>query len=114
MRECGKVQRTAMLKASGCLSSTSTDAIQVLTNCTPIDLHLKLRQAQELVQLVAKNGGIHLKMIGMIGGLVRGYSRVSQTYSECFSLDSMKLEEIWSSAELKKTSSMTVDIWGYP
>ena len=55
--------------------------------------------------------GIHFKMIGMIGGLVRRYSGVSQTYSECFSLGSMKLEHIWSSAELKKTSGMTAVIW---
>ena len=53
MREFGKVQRTAMLKASGCLSSRNTDALQVTTNCTSIDLHLKLGQAQELVRLVA-------------------------------------------------------------
>ena len=114
VREFGKVQRTAMLKASGCLSSTSTDALQVLTNCTPIDLHLKLRQAQELVRLVAKNEGDSLKDEWNDWRSSEGYSRVSQIYSECFSLDSMKLEEIWSSAELKKTSSMTVDIWGYP
>ena len=31
-KEFGKFQRAAMLKASGCLSSTSTDAIEVLTN----------------------------------------------------------------------------------
>ena len=61
VREFGKVQRTAMLKASGCLSSTSTEALQVLTNCLPIDLHLRLRQAQELLKIVAKKDRYALK-----------------------------------------------------
>ena len=44
-KEMGKIQREAMLKASGCLSSTSTDALKVhvLTNTAPLDLHLKLK-----------------------------------------------------------------------
>ena len=49
------MQRAAMLKASGCLSSRSTDALEVLTNTVPFDLHLKLRQAQEVVKLSAKH-----------------------------------------------------------
>ena len=61
VREFGKVQRTAMLKASSCLSSTSTEALQVVTNCLPIDLHLRLRQAQELVRIVAKEDRDALK-----------------------------------------------------
>ena len=43
-----------MFKASGCLSSTSADTLEVLTNATPIDLHLKMRQAQEVVRISAK------------------------------------------------------------
>ena len=54
-KELGKVQRAAMLKATGCLSSTSTDALEVLTNTIPIDLHLKLRQTQEVVRIAAKH-----------------------------------------------------------
>ena len=58
-KELGKIQRCAMGKASGCLSSTtgpvvSTDTLEVLTNATQIDLHLKMRQAQEVVRISAK------------------------------------------------------------
>ena len=53
-KEFGKIQCCAMVKASGCLSSTSTDTLEVLTNATPIDLHLKMRQAQEVVRISAK------------------------------------------------------------
>ena len=53
--EMGKVHRAAMLKASGCINSTSTDALEVLTNTIPIDLHLKMRQAQEVVRISAKH-----------------------------------------------------------
>ena len=42
-QEFGKVQRSAMLKASRSLNSTSTDTLEVLTNTIPIDLHLKMR-----------------------------------------------------------------------
>lgn len=54
-REFGKVQRSAMLKASGCLNSTSTETLEILTNTSPIDLQLKLRQAQEVVRISAKH-----------------------------------------------------------
>ena len=54
-KEFGKVQRCAMLKASGCLSSSSTEALAILTNTPPIDLQLKLRQAQEVVRISAKH-----------------------------------------------------------
>ena len=43
-----------MLKASGCLNSTSTEALEKLTNTVPIDLQLKLRQAQEVIRTSAK------------------------------------------------------------
>ena len=54
-KEFGKVHRAAMIKASGCLNSTSTEALEVLTNSQPIDLQLKLRQAQEVVRIGAKH-----------------------------------------------------------
>ena len=53
--EMGKVHRAAMLKASGCINSTSTDAQEVLTNTILIDLHLKMRQAQEVVWISTKH-----------------------------------------------------------
>ena len=53
-KEFGKIQRSAMLKASGCLNSTSTEALEILTNTVPIDLQLKLRQAQEVIRINAK------------------------------------------------------------
>lgn len=54
-KEFGKVQRSATIKASGCVNSTSTEALEILTNTTPIDLQLKLRQAQEVVRIAAKH-----------------------------------------------------------
>ena len=42
-KEFNKVQRSAMLKATGCVSSTSTENSEILTNTLTIDLHLKLR-----------------------------------------------------------------------
>ena len=43
-REFNKIQRYAMIKASGCLGSTSTDTFGILTNTLHIDLHLNMRQ----------------------------------------------------------------------
>ena len=56
-REFDEIQRYAMIKASGCLGSTSTDTLEILTNTPPIiiDLHLKMRQAQEVVRISAKH-----------------------------------------------------------
>ena len=54
-KEFGKVQRFAMLKASECMNSTSTETLETLTNTPPIDLHLKQRQAQEMVRISAKH-----------------------------------------------------------
>ena len=48
-------------EASGCINSTSTDALEVLTNTIPIDLHLKMRQAQEVVRISVKHEEDHLK-----------------------------------------------------
>ena len=59
--EMGKVQRAAMLKASGCLNSTCTDALEVITNTVPIDLYLKMRQAQEVVRISVKHDEDPLK-----------------------------------------------------
>ena len=40
-REFNQVQRSALLKATGCLSNTSFDTLELLTNCIPTYLHLK-------------------------------------------------------------------------
>ncbi|XP_052783101.1 uncharacterized protein LOC128219333 [Mya arenaria] len=55
------VQRSAMLKASGCLPSTSTESLELLTNTLPMNIHIKLRQAEELVRIVAKRDEDPLK-----------------------------------------------------
>ena len=44
-----------MIKSSGCLGSTSTDTLEILTHTPPIDLLLKLRQAQEVVRISARH-----------------------------------------------------------
>ena len=54
-KEFNEVQRSAMLKATGCVRTTSTESLEILTNTLPIDLHLKLRQAQEVVRIAAKH-----------------------------------------------------------
>ena len=56
-----------MPKAAGCINSTSTDALEVLTNTFPNDLHLKMRQAQEVVRISAKHEEDPLKKISRNG-----------------------------------------------
>ena len=36
------------------LPASSTEALEILTNTVPIDLQLKLRQAQEVIRISAK------------------------------------------------------------
>ena len=60
-KEFKKVQRSAMLKATGCVRTTSTESLEILTITLPIDLHLKLRQAQEVVRIAAKHNNDPLK-----------------------------------------------------
>ena len=50
-----------MLKASGCLNSTSSEALEILTNTVPMDLQLKLRQAQEVIRISVKYDNDRLK-----------------------------------------------------
>ena len=54
-KEFNKIQRSATLKATRCVSSTSTESLEILTSTLPFDLHLKLRQAQEVVRIAAKH-----------------------------------------------------------
>ena len=52
-REFDKIQRYAIIKASGCLGSTSIDTLEILTNTLHVDLHSKMRRAQEVVRISA-------------------------------------------------------------
>ena len=54
-KEFGKVHRADLIKTSGYLNSTSTEALEVLKYSQPINLQLKLRQAQEVVRIGAKH-----------------------------------------------------------
>ena len=54
-KELTSVHRAALLKATGCLAYSSTEAIEILTNCNILHLHLKLRQAEELLRIQSKN-----------------------------------------------------------
>ena len=55
MRKIGKVYRSAMIKASGCLNSTSTEALKILTKTKSIDLQLKFRQVLEFIGVAVKH-----------------------------------------------------------
>lgn len=55
----GKVQRSAVLKASCSLNSTCTEALEVLTNTLPTNLPLKKRHAQDMVRINAKYDNPH-------------------------------------------------------
>ena len=54
-KEFNQVQRSALLKATRCLPNVSLESMEVITECNPIFLHLKLRQAEELVRIYSKN-----------------------------------------------------------
>lgn len=60
-KEFGQVQRSALLKATGCLPNVSLESMEVLSNCNPLFLHLKLRQAEELVRIYSKNNEIPIR-----------------------------------------------------
>ncbi|XP_053385699.1 uncharacterized protein LOC123536047 [Mercenaria mercenaria] len=53
-KEFGKVQRKALLTATGCMSSTATDQLEVMTGTLPISLHLKCKNAEELIRFYSK------------------------------------------------------------
>jgi len=54
------VQRQALLKITGCLSHTSTEALEVLTNVMPLDIYLRSIQAMEYARLVMKNNNTRI------------------------------------------------------
>ena len=78
-REFDEIQRYAMIKASGCLGSTSTDTLEILTNSPPIiiDLHLKMRQAQEVVRISAKHEDDPIREV--FNTWIRGGNTVGRT-----------------------------------
>ena len=53
-REFGKVQRKAMVTATGCMSSAATKQLELLTNTIPMAMHLKCKNAEELVRNFSK------------------------------------------------------------
>ena len=59
----GKGKSAAMLKISGRLSSSSTYALEVLTNTVPLDLLFKLRQTQEFFRISDKRDNKPLKRL---------------------------------------------------
>jgi len=60
-KELDLVRRSAMIKASGCLPSTNTVALEVLTNTLPLNLHMRMKQAQKMVRIVKKTDKDPLK-----------------------------------------------------
>ena len=61
VKEYEKIQRTALLRISGCLHSTSSSSLEVICNQLPIDIHLSLRQAQDYIRIQAKPNKDSLK-----------------------------------------------------
>ena len=56
-KEFGKVQRSTLLKATGCMANTSLETLELVSNCIPMHLHLQLRQAEEMIRIYSKNEG---------------------------------------------------------
>ena len=56
-----QVQTTALLKATGSLANSSTEVVEILSNCSPLHLHLKLRQPEELLRIHSKHDNKPIK-----------------------------------------------------
>lgn len=54
-KEFGQVQTAALLKATGCIGNSSLESFEVISNCFPVHLRLKLRQAEEVVKVFSKH-----------------------------------------------------------
>ena len=39
------------------MANTSLETLEIISNCTPMHLHLKLRQAEEMIRIYSKNEG---------------------------------------------------------
>ena len=53
-KEFGTVQRTALLKATGCMANMSLETLELVPNCIPMHCHLKFRQAEEMIRIYSK------------------------------------------------------------
>ena len=52
--EFGMVQRSALIKATGCMANTSLETLGLISNCIPMHLHLKLSQAEEMIRIYSQ------------------------------------------------------------
>ena len=101
-KEFGQVQRAALLKATRCFSNSSTEAVEVLSSCIPIHLHIKLRQAEELLRIYSKHDVQPIKeefLKCMTNSTLRGkkttYNMLLSTFCEMkgkFSLENVAKE----------------------
>ncbi len=57
------IQRKVLICATGCLNSASSTAVEALTNTPPIDVHLSMRQAQEVVRICASAQDTPIKVM---------------------------------------------------
>ena len=60
-----RIQRTALLKASGCLNSSPTSALEVLTNVLPIRLRLQELLSYEYIRLLRKEDNNLIRAIAL-------------------------------------------------
>ena len=56
-KEFGKVQRLALLKATGCIANTRLETLELVSKCIAMHFHLKLRQTEEMININSKNNG---------------------------------------------------------
>ncbi len=54
LSKLGRFQRIALIKATGCLNSTPTNSLEVISGCMPLNLRLKETLAQEYVRIMRK------------------------------------------------------------
>ena len=56
-KKFGKVQHSALLKATECLANTSLETLELVSNCKPMHLHLKLRKVEEIIRIYSNIEG---------------------------------------------------------
>ena len=54
-KEFGKLQRAALLKATGCMTKTILETLELVSNCIPMHFLLQLRQVEEMIRIYSKN-----------------------------------------------------------
>ena len=60
-----RIHRIALLKATGCLNSSPTAALEVITNTIPIRLRIQELLATEYIRLLRKNDNHTLRVIAL-------------------------------------------------